>query len=34
MLSWLLRGPPMAGVTGVTHEEVSTQRVFDRFEQL
>lgn len=34
MLSWLLRGPPLASVTGVTHEEVSTERLFDRFEQL
>lgn len=34
MLSWLLRGPPLATVTGVTHEEVSTERLFDRFEQI
>lgn len=34
MLSWLLRGPPRASVNGVTHEEVSTERLFDRFEQL
>lgn len=34
MLSWLLQGPPMANVTGVSHEEVSTGRLFDRFEQV
>lgn len=34
MLSWLLRGPPSARVAGVVHEEVTTERLFDRFEQL
>lgn len=34
LLSWLLRGPPMAQVSGVVHEEVATERLFDRFEQL
>ncbi|CAM5181399.1 Acylphosphatase OS=Castellaniella defragrans OX=75697 GN=HNR28_003533 PE=3 SV=1 [Castellaniella defragrans] len=34
MLSWLLRGPPLARVTGVTHEELSTERLYERFEQI
>jgi len=34
MLSWLLRGPPPARVSGVTHEERSTERLYDRFEQI
>ncbi len=34
MLSWLLLGPPGARVTGVTHEEVRTDRHYDRFEQI
>jgi len=34
MLSWLLQGPPAARVTGVQHEEVRTERRYDRFEQI
>ncbi|WP_322998263.1 acylphosphatase [Castellaniella sp.] len=34
MLSWLLQGPPAARVTGVQHEEVRTERHYDRFEQI
>jgi len=34
MLSWLLQGPPAARVTGVRHEEVRTERHYDRFEQI
>ncbi|MER1967170.1 acylphosphatase [Castellaniella sp. GW247-6E4] len=34
MLSWLLQGPPMARVDEVTHEDVRTQRHYDRFEQI
>lgn len=33
MLSWLLQGPPAARVAEVTHDEVQTQRHYDRFEQ-
>ncbi|HEX7388257.1 MAG TPA: acylphosphatase [Castellaniella sp.] len=34
MLSWLLRGPPLARVSDVTHEEVTTDRRYERFEQI
>uniref|UniRef100_UPI003340CA8A acylphosphatase n=1 Tax=Castellaniella defragrans TaxID=75697 RepID=UPI003340CA8A len=34
MLSWLLQGPPAARVDEVTHDEVQTQRLYDRFEQI
>lgn len=34
MLSWLLRGPPYAQVTDVAHEEIATERHYDRFEQI
>jgi acylphosphatase len=34
MLSWLLRGPPLARVDQVTHEETATGRHYERFEQI
>lgn len=34
MLAWLRHGPPAARVAEVTHEEVQTDRHFDRFEQI
>lgn len=34
MLSWLLQGPPAARVTHVSHQETSTERHYDRFEQV
>lgn len=34
MLSWLLRGPPMARVANVNHEPMATDRRYERFEQL
>ncbi|MYN12121.1 acylphosphatase [Pusillimonas sp. TS35] len=34
LLSWLRTGPPAARVTDVTHEEVQTERRYDRFEQI
>ncbi len=34
MLSWLLQGPPAARVNQVHHEEVQTERLYERFEQI
>ena len=34
MLSWLLRGPPLARVVDVAHEELATDRHYERFEQI
>ena len=34
MLSWLLQGPPGARVDEVTHDQVHTRRLYDRFEQI
>lgn len=34
MLSWLLQGPPGARVSGVQHQEIQTERHYDRFEQI
>ncbi|MGB6241231.1 MAG: acylphosphatase [Castellaniella sp.] len=34
MLSWLLQGPPAAQVTHVQHQEIQTERHYDRFEQM
>ncbi|MGB3835817.1 acylphosphatase [Castellaniella sp.] len=34
MLSWLLQGPPDARVRQVHHEEVQTERLYERFEQI
>lgn len=34
MLSWFLQGPPAAHVKNVTHEDVATERFYERFEQI
>ncbi|CAM5791411.1 acylphosphatase [Castellaniella caeni] len=34
MLSWLLQGPPLARVARVSHDEVQTERLYERFEQI